>query len=224
MSKTVTLTCTACSIHFKKDKSNYQRLFARKRRMFPTQNAKEYKWFCCTKCRVNNQTKSIDLKCTRCGTAVLKIPSEIKKVDNVFCSQSCSALHNNPKRRKVRQCIICKEVITSMSGLLYCSRSCQKHNNAIKMNLKFLKGELSCRKTLRRAMLHNSIPYKCAVCNLDTWQNKKITLQLDHIDGNAGNNLPANLRFLCPNCHCQTPTWGGYNRGNGRRSRGIYPF
>ena len=35
---------------------------------------------------------------------------------------------------------------------------------------------------------------------------KKITLQLDHIDGDNNNNKLENLRFLCPNCHSQTET------------------
>ncbi len=30
----------------------------------------------------------------------------------------------------------------------------------------------------------------------------------DHIDGNRSNNREENLRWLCPNCHSQTPTFG----------------
>lgn len=44
----------------------------------------------------------------------------------------------------------------------------------------------------------------CEITSL--WLGKKITLELDHIDGNHRNNLIENLRLLCPNCHSQQPT------------------
>lgn len=49
--------------------------------------------------------------------------------------------------------------------------------------------------------------YKCEMCLISSWNNKPITLELDHIDGNNRNNVKTNLRLLCPNCHSQTPTW-----------------
>ena len=50
---------------------------------------------------------------------------------------------------------------------------------------------------------------------------KKIVLQLDHINGINTDNTIKNLRFLCPNCHSQTPTFGNKNRGNGRHWRRV---
>jgi hypothetical protein len=40
-----------------------------------------------------------------------------------------------------------------------------------------------------------------------------LTLEVDHIDGDYRNNLISNLRFLCPNCHRQTPNFAGRSRG-----------
>ena len=43
------------------------------------------------------------------------------------------------------------------------------------------------------------------------WMNQQLTLQLDHINGISDDNRKENLRFLCPNCHSQTKTFGGNN-------------
>lgn len=43
------------------------------------------------------------------------------------------------------------------------------------------------------------------------WNNKPLTLQLDHINGNRTDNRIENLRILCPHCHTQTPTFAGRN-------------
>lgn len=55
----------------------------------------------------------------------------------------------------------------------------------------------------------------CFECGLgSTWQNKRLTLQLEHADGNSDNNLPQNLKLLCPNCHTQTEFFGSKGKGN----------
>lgn len=50
--------------------------------------------------------------------------------------------------------------------------------------------------------------YKCAECGIVDWQNKPLSMDIDHIDGDSTNNNPENLRILCPNCHRQTDSWG----------------
>jgi hypothetical protein len=61
---------------------------------------------------------------------------------------------------------------------------------------------------LRRAMLEENVAYSCSACSLTSWNDKEIVLQIDHINGDWKNNLIDNLRFLCPNCHSQTDTYG----------------
>lgn len=39
------------------------------------------------------------------------------------------------------------------------------------------------------------------------WNNKKLVLHLDHINGDFRDNRIENLRILCPNCHSQTSTY-----------------
>lgn len=60
----------------------------------------------------------------------------------------------------------------------------------------------------------NLLPYRCSMCDLGSvWQGKDIVLQLDHINGISNDHRLTNLRFLCPNCHSQTKTWGNKRQG-----------
>lgn len=66
---------------------------------------------------------------------------------------------------------------------------------------------------LKRAMLEYGMPEQCVECGIGVeWNGKSIVLQIDHKDGNNLNNNPSNVRFLCPNCHSQTSTFGIKNR------------
>ena len=52
----------------------------------------------------------------------------------------------------------------------------------------------------------------CAACSIGpVWQNTRLVLQLDHINGVNNDNRIENLRLLCPNCHSQTRTYCGKN-------------
>lgn len=51
----------------------------------------------------------------------------------------------------------------------------------------------------------------CQMCGLREWQAKPLTMHIDHINGNPDDHRLENLRMLCPNCHSQTPTYGGRN-------------
>lgn len=69
------------------------------------------------------------------------------------------------------------------------------------------------RSVLRRCILkHNLLPYKCDICGVTEWNSKTLSLELDHINGKNNDNRLENLRFLCPNCHSQTSTYGSRNQ------------
>ncbi len=52
----------------------------------------------------------------------------------------------------------------------------------------------------------------CEICGILDWNGKKLSFELDHIDGNSRNHLLENLRIICPNCHSQTDTFRSKNR------------
>lgn len=89
---------------------------------------------------------------------------------------------------------------------------------------KFLPYHMRSKKELKDILVENSIypsgkllkrlfeerikEQKCECCGISKWQNKPITLQLHHINGNHYDNRLSNLKVLCPNCHSQTDNWG----------------
>ena len=61
---------------------------------------------------------------------------------------------------------------------------------------------------LRRALIESGVKYICLICGINEWKGNKLRLEIDHIDGDSMDNRIRNLRFLCPNCHSQTHTFG----------------
>ena len=68
-------------------------------------------------------------------------------------------------------------------------------------------------KLKKRLVKEGILEYNCSSCGMkDEWNDKPITLQLDHINGVNNDHRLDNLRLLCPNCHSQTDTWCGRNK------------
>lgn len=65
----------------------------------------------------------------------------------------------------------------------------------------------------RRLLRAGILQYRCYVCGLTEWHGKPLALQLDHINGTHLDHRAENLRLLCPNCHSQTETFAGRNKG-----------
>lgn len=84
----------------------------------------------------------------------------------------------------------------------------------------FIIGQRQKSFLLRRALLESGVEYKCLICGINSWRNRQLTLEIDHIDGQSAHNRIENLRFLCPNCHSQTSTFGFRGKNNHRWQNG----
>jgi hypothetical protein len=148
-----------------------------------------------------------------------------------YCSRSCASTANNklyPKRKSelplewsCNFCGIAKRATCKQAIRKFCSNKCQmdyQHKQSIKEWIN--EGKKVGVRVVKR-YLEETFGCLCSCCGLDRWQGNPIALELDHIDGNSSNNIPVNLRLLCPNCHSQTETFKGKNRGRGRANRRV---
>lgn len=169
-------------------------------------------------------------KCKGCDTKL-----EYNDRQKTFCSRSCSAKFNNEDRVRTKKCIGCNKDIVGYSGSDFCSRDCWKIQHKKKVEEKYRsyiakwkndeekgwqgKG-YAVHKYIRR-FFFEKFDGKCQECS---WSKinpatGKVPLQVDHVDGNAGNCKEENLKLLCPNCHSLTPTFGRLNKTTVRRHR-----
>jgi predicted DNA-binding transcriptional regulator AlpA len=57
---------------------------------------------------------------------------------------------------------------------------------------------------------------RCEKCGIIDWRGEPLNMALHHVNGDGIDNRLENITFLCPNCHSQTPNYGGRN-GHRRR-------
>jgi Zn finger protein HypA/HybF involved in hydrogenase expression len=59
--------------------------------------------------------------------------------------------------------------------------------------------------------------WRCEICGISEWMEKKLVLELDHANGNNRDHRLENIRLLCPNCHSQTENFRGRNINTGKK-------
>lgn len=148
-----------------------------------------------------------------------------------FCNLKCSNNYNNKKNKKSSRthvCLQCSKIFNSYKDdSKFCSSKCSSdftHHSTVKKWLnKEIPGWTGKDRQLCsyvRKYLFSTRGTKCSECGWDEKHpidNLPLT-EVDHIDGNAENCDPSNLRILCPNCHSKTDTYKSRNR-NGRKNR-----
>jgi uncharacterized Zn ribbon protein len=166
-----------------------------------------------------------------------------EKRGNKFCSKSCAATFNNQNRlrknikrevakdpnKKVKvvrgvvtwECISCGQNHTTQYSRVgkFCNTTCQ-HDYRYKQEIANWANKKPSGGNIRKYLkiTHGDC---CHECGISEWNNKPITLELEHKDGNSENNNEDNLCLICPNCHSQTSTYKGKNKGNGRHKRMV---
>ena len=172
--------------------------------------------------RVKNYNENPSV-CKGCYSAL-----EYNKRNYLFCSSACSASYNNKLRNTKTNKWVCKncqkEHISPKGKLrIYCNITCQQEYQNKERIYGWLYnnenwGEMGTPKWVKNHLIKIN-GRKCSSCDLSIWKEILITLEVNHIDGNATNNSIENLELLCPNCHSITETYKGKNRGNGRKKR-----
>ncbi len=107
----------------------------------------------------------------------------------------------------------------------YCSNTCQKEYQYFTQVDSWLLGK-ELGYTGRTVQLKNFVKRwlfeergaKCEECGWDKVHpsDGRPLVEVDHIDGDAKNCTPSNLKILCPNCHSMTPTFRNRNRESTR--------
>jgi 5-methylcytosine-specific restriction endonuclease McrA len=77
------------------------------------------------------------------------------------------------------------------------------------------------RKNLKKRLYdENILEKKCCLCGQDeNWNDMKISLILDHINGVHNDNRIENLRIVCPNCNAGLDTFAGKNNKREKKEK-----
>lgn len=118
----------------------------------------------------------------------------------------------------------CGAILANRWQKIYCSNACQQLVRKSLLLKAWLETGIATPGSHARHYIREHLAReqegRCAICRRPAeWEGQPLTLVLDHVDGNADNNVRENLRLVCPNCDSQLPTYKSRNRGSGRHTR-----
>lgn len=127
----------------------------------------------------------------------------------------------------MRTCVSCHRVLMTKDQIKFCSNKCQhryKHDGFIRRWLDVGQFAATNTKNISKHIRQHLLEREGERCSLCGWNEKHritghVPLEVDHIDGDSGNNTESNLRLICPNCHSLTSSYRNLNKGKGRRWR-----
>lgn len=64
---------------------------------------------------------------------------------------------------------------------------------------------------------------RCERCGISEWRGEPLNMALHHVNGDGRDNRLQNISILCPNCHAQTPNYGGKNGHRRKRVSAAPP-
>ena len=82
----IPIQCDTCTSTFYR----MQKYVKSELKRFPTR-----KHFCSKPCQNKNQITKVSVVCKNCNKTFFKLPNQLKKCPNSFCSSSCAATYNN---------------------------------------------------------------------------------------------------------------------------------
>jgi len=137
---------------------------------------------------------------------------------------------HNKRPIKEKRCIYCDDTFFSMHpDTIYCTHLCNKTHKKQKKYEDYLNNqEKYCGireiKFLKQHILKEQNNC-CAICGMENvWNEKTIVFVLDHINGDASNNMRNNLRLVCPNCDSQLDTFKSKNKNSARKERYLLNY
>lgn len=109
------------------------------------------------------------------------------------------------RQRIKKEGIDCSHIQKNNSGRKFLNRKKIPLEEVMIKNSTYSRGHLK-KRLLKNGMLKN----ECSNCGMSSfWDNKKLVMILDHINGVNNDHRRENLRLLCPNCNSQTSTFSG---------------
>jgi predicted RNA-binding Zn-ribbon protein involved in translation (DUF1610 family) len=137
---------------------------------------------------------------------LIKIVAESKSHNEILTKlnkNNSSNSYRSLKRATDRYNIDVSHLMSSSDALKHRYREKYISNENL-----FVANSKTSRGTIKKRIVDdNLLEYKCVKCGQDkNWNNEKLTLILDHINGIRNDNRIENLRFVCPNCNSQLLT------------------